>query len=81
MSRKTILTAGPSITAKETGYVNDAVANGWNENWNGYLVLPGLLEEHTVRLDVAKILAAPTVLAYVESRSITFMTDGTQPLR
>lgn len=34
---KMILTAGPSITDLEIGYVNDAVKNGWNENWNGYL--------------------------------------------
>jgi perosamine synthetase len=33
-----ILTAGPSITNKEIEYVNDAVKNGWNENWNSYLV-------------------------------------------
>lgn len=34
---KMILTAGPSITQKEVDYVSDAVKNGWNENWNGYL--------------------------------------------
>lgn len=34
---KMILTAGPSITDLEIQYVNDAVRNGWNENWNGYL--------------------------------------------
>jgi perosamine synthetase len=33
-----ILTAGPSITEKEIEYVNDAVSNGWNNNWNSYLV-------------------------------------------
>jgi perosamine synthetase len=33
-----ILTAGPSITSKEIDYVNDAVTNGWNENWNSYIV-------------------------------------------
>lgn len=33
-----ILTAGPSITKKEIDYVNDAVANGWNNNWNSYIV-------------------------------------------
>lgn len=33
-----ILTAGPSITQKEIDYVSDAVANGWNQNWNSYLV-------------------------------------------
>jgi len=36
-NEKTILTAGPSITQKEIDYVNDAVANGWNDNWNSYL--------------------------------------------
>ena len=35
---KRILTAGPSITAKEIAYVNDAVNNGWNAHWNDYLV-------------------------------------------
>jgi len=34
---KMILTAGPSITEKEISYVTDAVTNGWNENWSGYL--------------------------------------------
>lgn len=34
---KLILTAGPSITAREIKYVNDAVKNGWNNNWNKYL--------------------------------------------
>jgi perosamine synthetase len=37
MNKKEILTAGPSITQKEIDYVLDAVKNGWNENWNGYL--------------------------------------------
>ena len=32
-----ILTAGPSITNKEIDYVNDAIQNGWNNNWNSYL--------------------------------------------
>ena len=36
--KKMILTAGPSITALEKKYVNDAVSNGWNNNWNNYLV-------------------------------------------
>ena len=35
---KMILTAGPSITEKEIAYVTDAVTNGWNENWNNYLL-------------------------------------------
>ncbi|MDC1318150.1 DegT/DnrJ/EryC1/StrS family aminotransferase [Candidatus Thioglobus sp.] len=33
-----ILTAGPSITEKEIAYVTDAITNGWNENWNSYLI-------------------------------------------
>ncbi|MCR4411781.1 MAG: aminotransferase class I/II-fold pyridoxal phosphate-dependent enzyme [Thermoguttaceae bacterium] len=33
----TILTAGPSISARETAYVLDAVRHGWNRNWSGYL--------------------------------------------
>ena len=37
MNNKLILTAGPSITEKEISYVTDAVTNGWNENWNGYI--------------------------------------------
>jgi perosamine synthetase len=37
MTPKTILTAGPSITQKEIDYVLDAIANGWNANWDGYL--------------------------------------------
>ena len=32
-----ILTAGPSITEKEISYVSDAVANGWNSDWDGYI--------------------------------------------
>jgi len=35
--KKMILTAGPSITEKEISYVTDAVTNGWNDNWNGYI--------------------------------------------
>ena len=36
--RKTLmLTAGPSITEKEISYVSDAVANGWNSDWDGYI--------------------------------------------
>lgn len=35
---KTILTAGPSITPLETAYVQDAARNGWNSQWNEYLV-------------------------------------------
>lgn len=33
-----ILTAGPSITEKEISYVTDAVKNGWNNQWNKYLL-------------------------------------------
>ena len=32
-----ILTAGPSISAREASYTLDAVRNGWNGGWNGYL--------------------------------------------
>lgn len=32
-----ILTAGPSISARETGYAIDAVRNGWNERHSDYL--------------------------------------------
>lgn len=32
-----ILTAGPSITNKEIGYVADAVMHGWNNDWSNYL--------------------------------------------
>ncbi len=38
MQRKTILTAGPSITSREIDYVIDAVNHGWNQNWNSYLL-------------------------------------------
>ncbi len=34
---ETILTAGPSISGRETSYVLDAVRNGWNQNWSNYL--------------------------------------------
>ncbi len=33
-----ILTAGPSITEKEISYVTDAVTNGWNDEWNKYIL-------------------------------------------
>ena len=33
-----ILTAGPSITEKEISYVTDAVTNGWNNEWNKYII-------------------------------------------
>ncbi|RYG65893.1 DegT/DnrJ/EryC1/StrS family aminotransferase, partial [bacterium] len=32
-----ILTAGPSISARETSYVADAARNGWNREWSGYI--------------------------------------------
>lgn len=35
--KKTILTAGPSITSKEINYVLDAVENGWNLHFNDYV--------------------------------------------
>ncbi len=34
---ETIPTAGPSISARETSYVLDAVRHGWNRKWDGYL--------------------------------------------
>ncbi len=37
MDQKQILTAGPTISQREIDYVLDAVQNGWNENWSGYL--------------------------------------------
>lgn len=33
-----ILTAGPSVTELEEKYVLDACRNGWNEQWNKYIV-------------------------------------------
>jgi perosamine synthetase len=32
-----ILTAGPSISAREASYTLDAARNGWNGGWNGYI--------------------------------------------
>jgi perosamine synthetase len=32
-----ILTAGPSISARESSYVMDAVRYGWNNQWSGYI--------------------------------------------
>lgn len=32
-----ILTAGPSISAREVAYAHDAAATGWNGSWNSYL--------------------------------------------
>lgn len=37
MKPKKILTAGPTISQREIDYVLDAVQNGWNDNWSGYL--------------------------------------------
>jgi perosamine synthetase len=37
MERAMIRTAGPSITRREIDYVTDAVTNGWNADWDGYL--------------------------------------------
>lgn len=34
-----ILTAGPSISARETSYALDAARNGWNRQWNKYIGL------------------------------------------
>jgi len=36
--KEIILTAGPSITEKEISYVTDAVTNGWNDQWNKYII-------------------------------------------
>lgn len=33
----TILTAGPSISARETSYVLDAARYGWNHQWSSYI--------------------------------------------
>lgn len=35
--KKIILTASPSINAKEIAYVSDAVKNGWNFQFNDYV--------------------------------------------
>lgn len=35
--KKTILTAGPSISKREINYVLDAVKNGWKEHWADYI--------------------------------------------
>lgn len=32
-----ILTAGPSISAREVNYALDAARYGWNQQWNGYI--------------------------------------------
>lgn len=37
VGQKMILTAGPSISARETFYTWDAARTGWNSKWNGYL--------------------------------------------
>src|SRR5437879_4848516 len=34
---KMILTAGPSISAREASYALDAARHGWNDQWNSYL--------------------------------------------
>src|SRR2546427_9396273 len=34
---KMILTAGPSISAREASYALDAARHGWNDQWNKYL--------------------------------------------
>jgi len=34
---KMILTAGPSISAREASYALDAARHGWNDSWNKYL--------------------------------------------
>ena len=37
VGEKMILTAGPSISAKEAAYSFDAALNGWNSDWSKYL--------------------------------------------
>ena len=37
LGKDMILTAGPSISAKESAYAFDAAKNGWNSNWSKYL--------------------------------------------
>ena len=37
LGKEMILTAGPSISAKESVYAFDAATNGWNSNWSKYL--------------------------------------------
>lgn len=36
-SKELILTAGPSISAREISYAADAARHGWNNQWNGYI--------------------------------------------
>jgi perosamine synthetase len=36
-SGEMILTAGPSVSAKESWYTLDAARTGWNHQWNGYI--------------------------------------------
>jgi perosamine synthetase len=35
--KEMILTAGPSVSAREISYAFDAARSGWNQQWNGYL--------------------------------------------
>src|SRR5688500_11834456 len=37
MEFREIPSGGPSITEKEVQYVSDACANGWYQDWHGYL--------------------------------------------
>lgn len=37
VGQQMILTAGPSISAREAYYAWDAARNGWNHQWSGYL--------------------------------------------
>ncbi|WP_408496933.1 bifunctional GNAT family N-acetyltransferase/PLP-dependent aspartate aminotransferase family protein [Paraburkholderia xenovorans] len=37
IGKSLILTAGPSISARETNYAFDAAAKGWNKEWSKYL--------------------------------------------
>lgn len=37
IGKSMILTAGPSISAREAYYAFDAASNGWNNKWSGYI--------------------------------------------
>lgn len=50
-----ILTAGPSISAREVSHADDAVRYGWNRRWSGYL---DRLEEYMAEFVGAKYALA-----------------------
>lgn len=74
MSDKLILTAGPSITEKELAYVADAVQNGWNENWNAYILR--LEEAFRAHHNMAKAIATSSCTGAMH---IALMTMGIGP--